>query len=39
MVEIMHIVLFEATKATFVATTSITISAGEVTTIDKTYES
>jgi hypothetical protein len=35
MVEIMHI-LFEATKATFVATTFIAISASEITTIDKT---
>jgi hypothetical protein len=36
MVEIMHIVLFEATKSTIVATTFIAISVGEVTTINKT---
>jgi hypothetical protein len=36
MVEIMHIVLFEATKSTFLATTFIAISAREITTINNT---
>jgi hypothetical protein len=34
MVEVMHGVLLEATKTTFVVTSFITISANEVTTID-----
>jgi hypothetical protein len=36
MVEVMHGVLLEATKTTFVANSFITISVDEVTTIDNT---
>jgi hypothetical protein len=34
MVEVMHVMLLEATKAEFVATTFIVVSVNEVTTID-----
>ncbi len=36
MVEVMHVVLLKATKATFVVAPFIAVSANEVTTIDNT---